>query len=522
MTLTSFVRTPPPHVAVSIAPRRVAVLALAPGSRPAVSACLAEELAEGAVTPALSAPNIVAPDQVAAALGRLLARLPRASRRVALVVPDSVAKVSLVRLEKVPSRQADLAALVQFHVRKAAPFRIEEGRVAWTEGATFEDGTREFLVTLARRDVIAEYERVATLAGVHAGVVDLTTFNLANLVLEGERAPEADWLLVHVGRRSSSLAILRGRSVIFFRNRQGDEEADLADMVHQTAMYYEDRLEGRGFERVVLAGWGGDGGTNEAPDLRRQLEARLRVATELVDPRTVAPFADRIGATPELLELAAPLVGILVRGRAGEPGGHARIMLRTNLATRPFYNERAVLLVVGTLVVALGLAGVALGTQYVRLSREQARLGREVTRAEARVAELQREARRFRESLDREEVGRVAGAAAAANLLIDRRVFSWTALLGVFETTLPDAVRIVSIAPGKDLDGQAIIQLKAVGKRAEEIDTFVANLSRSGAFTDVISTQERLGDGGSYEVVIEGRYLGAVPAATGRSGRNEP
>ena len=42
--------------------------------------------------------------------------------------------------------------------------------------------------------------------------------------------------------------------MIFFRNRAADADGSLADLVHQSAMYYEDRLEGAGFARVVLAG----------------------------------------------------------------------------------------------------------------------------------------------------------------------------------------------------------------------------------------------------------------------------
>ena len=73
------------------------------------------------------------------------------------------------------------------------------------------------------------------------------------------------------------MAILRGDSLVFFRNRIADGEAGLADMVHQTAMYYEDRLSGSGFGRVVLAGGGSPAtqGGQDADYLRRALEQRL-------------------------------------------------------------------------------------------------------------------------------------------------------------------------------------------------------------------------------------------------------
>ena len=78
--------------------------------------------------------------------------------------------------------------------------------------------------------------------------------DVINAVLADPQAPADDWLLVHVTREDATMAILRGESLVFFRNHAAEGEAGLADMVHQTAMYYEDRLSGTGFGRVMLAG----------------------------------------------------------------------------------------------------------------------------------------------------------------------------------------------------------------------------------------------------------------------------
>jgi hypothetical protein len=52
-----------------------------------------------------------------------------------------------------------------------------------------------------------------------------------------------------------------------------------------------------------------------AESVRRGLEERLKVSVESVDPRNAAGLQDRIGASPELLDVLAPLVGILMRER---------------------------------------------------------------------------------------------------------------------------------------------------------------------------------------------------------------
>jgi Tfp pilus assembly PilM family ATPase len=298
---------PSPEVAVEIGARRVAAAAIASRSRqPAVSAYAVEPLPEGAVVPSLTAPNIKDRSVVSAVVGRALERVGR-PRRVGLIVPDPVAKVSLVRFEQVPARAQDLEQLIRWQVRKAAPFAIDDAQVSFGETGPVPGGGREFLVSVARREIVQEYEALIDEHGTHAGIVDLSSFNVVNAVLAGSAAPSSDWLLVNLSAGDwASIAILRGPQVIFFRTRGADADGTLADLVHQTAMYYEDRLEGSGFSRVMICGSAGD-------DVRRSLEQRLGVAVEPVDIRTAVALTDRITVAPALLDALAPLAGLVLR-----------------------------------------------------------------------------------------------------------------------------------------------------------------------------------------------------------------
>jgi Tfp pilus assembly PilM family ATPase len=312
-----------PGVAVEISAHYVSAAAIEPrGGRAAVSAHAAEALPPGAVVPALAAQNIHNRPAVAAALGRVLDRVGRV-RRLALVVPDMTAKVSMVRFEQVPSRAHDLDQLIRWQVRKTAPFAVELAQMSYVKGHQGAEG-QEFIVTLARRDVVEEYEAICAAAGAHAGLVDIVTFNVINAVVAGG-APAADWLVVNVAADAMSVAILRGAELMFFRNRASDGDGTLADLVHQTAMYYEDRLQGPGLARVLVSG-----GSSAPPSagfalaaahvdefalLSRSLEERVGVPVEAFDPRTVVTLTDRIAASPILLDMLAPLVGVIVRGR---------------------------------------------------------------------------------------------------------------------------------------------------------------------------------------------------------------
>lgn len=315
--MKSFLAALPPAVAVDIAPGRVAAASLTTrGGRTVVAAHALEPLADGAVVPALNATNIADRQVVAEAVQRAFDRLGARPRRVGLVIPDSAAKVSLIRFDQVPARAHDLEQLVRWQVRKSAPFRIEDAQVSFTPGAAVAGGGREFIVALSRRDIVEEYESVCALAGAHAGLVDLAAFNIINAMLAGAPAVPGDTLLVHVTAASTTLAIIRGADLIFYRNRSAEEEGGLADLVHQTAMYYEDRLSGAGFARAVLAGAATSLGAIENDQLRRSLEDRLGTRVEPVDPRSAAALTDRIAAAPGLLDTLAPLVGLLVREKA--------------------------------------------------------------------------------------------------------------------------------------------------------------------------------------------------------------
>jgi hypothetical protein len=101
-------------------------------------------------------------------------------------------------------------------------------------------------------------------------------------------------------------------------------------------------------------------------------------------------------------------------------------MLRTNLSTRPFYNERALQGVIGVaaaIAVVLTLFNV---TQIVLLTRRQSALSSQATAAEARAAELRAKAARTRQTLNANQIDTISGAAREANIIIGQRLFSWT------------------------------------------------------------------------------------------------
>ena len=309
---SSSLSSPPPDAAIEIAADHVSVAVVAPrGQGLVVQGCAVVPLPAGAVVASLTSSNILNRPVVVAALRTALDRIGARPRRVALVIPDVAAKAALVKFDTVPSRREDLDQLVRWQVRKASPFPIEEASVTFTPGVRATDGGAEFLVVTARHAVVAEYEAVCAEVKAYAGLVDLATLSVINFFLGASDVPTGDWLVVHLRPDYTTIVVMRRGDVIFFRNRlEGDEES-IADLVHQTAMYYQDRLSGQGFTRALLGGSGR--GPRAAETARRSLEDRLGVTVDPIDPTRVASLSDRIVASPETIDALTPLVGMMVR-----------------------------------------------------------------------------------------------------------------------------------------------------------------------------------------------------------------
>ena len=187
-------------------------------------------------------------------------------------------------------------------------------------------------------------------------------------------------------------------------------------------------------------------------------------------------------------------------------------MLRTNLSTRPFYNERAVHVVVGlAALVVLALTVVNL-VEVVRLSRQNTGLAGRIRDDRSAADDLSRRARQIRQGIDQNELKVVVAAAQEANTLIDGRTFSWTGLFNQLESTLPPEVMLASVRPKID-DGATTITMIVLGRRTSDLDEFMEKLEATGAFENVLPLQQNLNDDGLTQVTIEALYVPETPPA---------
>lgn len=190
-------------------------------------------------------------------------------------------------------------------------------------------------------------------------------------------------------------------------------------------------------------------------------------------------------------------------------------MIRTNLATRPFYNERAVQIALLTLAAFAVAATVFNATRIVQLSRRDTRLVTQAQTDEAVAADLRTRSQRLRATVDPRALETASADARLANELIGRRTFSWTELFNRLETQLPDDVRFTGVRPKLEPKRGIVLTIVLVARSVDDVNTFIDNLEGTGAFSQLQKLSEKIDEQNQWVATIESVYTpaGARPQA---------
>ena len=188
-------------------------------------------------------------------------------------------------------------------------------------------------------------------------------------------------------------------------------------------------------------------------------------------------------------------------------------MLRGNLATRPFYNERVVqllLVLAGVIVIALTAFNVS---RILSLSNQNTGLASRVSSERAEAERLRAEAAAIRRGINQAELKTIVTAAQEANMLIDQRTFSWTEFFNHIEKTLPPDVMLTEVKPSFQED-ETIISMAVLGRRAEDVDDFIVKLENTGAFDQVLPKLRDTNEEDLARVLITCVYRGNAERKT--------
>ncbi|HET9298436.1 MAG TPA: pilus assembly protein PilM [Candidatus Polarisedimenticolaceae bacterium] len=297
--------------------------------KPELEVAEARPLPEQAAGSSIFKPNLGTPEEMASRLRKLLEATGTKPGRLSLVLPDNLAKISLVSLPERPSSARRLDEVLRFKLRRAVPFRLEDA-VLTHQVLPGEGAGVTVLVAVMLRGVVEQYERALEAAGVRPGLVDLCTPNLYNLCrpqMTAAAADGGDVGLLNVASGYFTLLIVRNERLVFYRCKSyaavdGDEDAGtpmppgpgldtlMARELTSSLSYWREKLGGQRLSRVLLRAV--NGAATEVPPI---LEGLGVGGVEPIDLSRGLSIPDGLRLAPAVAQRIAPAAGAAV-GRA--------------------------------------------------------------------------------------------------------------------------------------------------------------------------------------------------------------
>jgi Tfp pilus assembly PilM family ATPase len=276
---------------------------VAQGSGRTLGGAASVELPEGTLRLSISEPNIANKEAFRQGLRSVVLKAGiLGAGRVALVLPDPIARVALLPASDIRGRSAEAEELLRFRLRKAVPFEIRDARLA-SVPIHAPGKEPQVLVAAILTTILEEYEGACREMGLDPGLVELA--GLAILEAVEERRGPADRLIVNWDEGYVSLILSQGGAPVLIRTLMGADAGSPANVVReasQTALYYRERLGGAGLAEAIVRST-----VIPVAEAALLLEEPLGLRPEALDPWGALVGGDRSGA--QILAGAAAAIG---------------------------------------------------------------------------------------------------------------------------------------------------------------------------------------------------------------------
>lgn len=185
---------------------------------------------------------------------------------ISLVLPDHLARVALLPFEELPRTRRELIEMIRWKMKKAVPFKVEEAAVDYQVMSADPSAGQlghMVLAVLIPQAIIEEHEAVFQPLGIHAGLVDLSSFSLVHLyrpVIDND-VPAGDFMVLNVTGAFFTVMVFRDGRMIFYRCKTfafgheqdaGSDERLIRREIQASLLYYQERLAGRELARIYL------------------------------------------------------------------------------------------------------------------------------------------------------------------------------------------------------------------------------------------------------------------------------
>jgi len=204
----------------------------------------------------------------------LLSEVKFKGSEIAVVVPDSTARIAFLTAEIPSSNPEEQQTFIRWKLKKSIPFDVDTAQVAYRILGPHRGGPGvDMLVALSPRAVVREYEALFDALDIHAGVVLPSTLAALNLVTP----PAGDALFVKVAPDCVTTTVFQSRRIQFYRRVT---DASLYDAVYPTVLYYQDKLGGNALQHLYVCGYDGD-----LQMSLEEIQMKLGLSAQRVEPK---------------------------------------------------------------------------------------------------------------------------------------------------------------------------------------------------------------------------------------------
>jgi Tfp pilus assembly PilM family ATPase len=141
-------------------------------------------LPEGTLTDSLTEPNITDTRSFAEAVRGLARQSGYRGKTVGVALPDYVSRVAILDFDNLPGKRAETEQMLRWRLKKLLPFDADQAalRHQYLGRFTVKDKeTHRFLTAIIKSDILEQYERAFTDAGLRPVVMETASFAVWNL-----------------------------------------------------------------------------------------------------------------------------------------------------------------------------------------------------------------------------------------------------------------------------------------------------------------------------------------------------
>jgi type IV pilus assembly protein PilM len=291
--ILGFFKDPPPEFAIEVAADGIAVSRTRPPA-----AIQHVDLPTGVIDPSPVRENILNPAAFAAAVGRLIpSEKGRGRRGAALILPDNCVRIAVLDFETFPDKEEERRPLINFRLRKSVPFDVDQAAVSY-----FQQAGKKVIVALAPSEILAHYETPFRAAGLHPGLITVSSLAMLDLcptagsIVIARRSPAS---LTVIAIKDGIVTIARSIELADPGDDTVDSLSEIIDDLYPTLAYIEDQSGARP-DKLIIAGFGDESKTSAT-----RLSIELEIPVEIIDHpwpglsgylRSLAPPAKKAAA----------------------------------------------------------------------------------------------------------------------------------------------------------------------------------------------------------------------------------